>query len=108
MEVPSQLVFWLATGISLCSLIYAIFGNRSKAHTARMTAVESRIGLVENRTTLIESALEHVPDQKGMHKIEVTCSELSGKIEVLTERLKPVTAMASRIQDALIEKVTSQ
>jgi hypothetical protein len=63
-----------------------------------------RLDGVDTRVTRIESELEHLPDKDTAHRMEMAIARLEGRLEVMDERLKPVAAMASRMQDAMIEE----
>lgn len=102
-----QIAIIASVFIGLANLLYTAISNRRKADSEVVARLFERLDDSDRRITTLESDIKHVPDKDGMHAIQNTVTELAGKVEVLTERLKPVTAMATRLQDALIEKVTS-
>jgi hypothetical protein len=117
-----EIAAWLSCAVSVCTLAYTIISNRTKAayskvrdiektlafksDAAVVAAIAGKVDLLEDRATRFETELAHLPDKDTAHKLEVSLAALTGKVDALTERIKPVTAMADRIQEALIERVT--
>lgn len=106
---------WLALGsvvISAASLLYTIFNGREKKMDARFTTQDTKIGvlvaendLIKGRVAAVESELKHLPDKDQTHRLEIKMGEMSAELGRLAERMKPIGAMADRIQEALIDKV---
>jgi hypothetical protein len=67
-------------------------------------AVNGRFKLVEDRVLALETEFKHLPDREQVHRIEVGLSDLNGKFEVISERLKPVQAIADRLQELEFER----
>jgi hypothetical protein len=114
---------WLAVAISAATLAYTIFNGRSKKIDERFDAIEKKleakaeadkfgvlVGQVshnEHRLTIVENDLTHLPDQKTVGKLESMIAALDRNVGMLSERVKPIAAMADRIQEAIVEKVMS-
>lgn len=77
-----------------------------RARTA--DAIVARFQLVENRLTKLESDFEHMPDREQVHRIELGLERLNGRMETLDERLKPVAAVAMRLQEFELEKANGK
>lgn len=119
----SEYALWASVLVSVAALTVAIWSPRAKATSARfraiydklddkaeaavVAAVAGKIDLVEDRITRVETDMKHLPDKDVAHKLELGLSDLNGRMATLTAQLAPVTAMANRIQDAMIEKVTT-
>lgn len=67
-------------------------------------AVVARFQLVESRIQSVEATVEHLPDRDSAHRLELAVEKLNGRIETLDERLKPVAAIADRMQEILLEQ----
>lgn len=67
-------------------------------------AVVARLQLVESRVQRVEATIEHLPDRDSAHRLELAVEKLNGRIETLDERLKPVAAIADRMQEILLEQ----
>jgi len=116
---------WFAIAIAASSLLYTIFGNRAKAHSQKIVAIEAsvsqvhndatlskqaielRIDRLEDRVTRAESQIEHMPDKEVTHRLELTVGELRGDVKALTESIKPIRAIADRVQEAILDRVAN-
>ena len=75
--------------------------------TERQTAGEAmvaRFQMVEARLLKIEADIEHMPDRDQTHRLELAVERLTGRMETLDERLKPVAAVSDRLQEFLLEQ----
>lgn len=114
---------WVGFAISIATLLYTIFNGRSKKIDERFVAVETkvdtkaskdhvssldgRLDIVEDKVTIIQNDLRHLPDKDVTHRLELVIGELRSEVGTLTERMKPISQMASRMQEAILEKVMS-
>lgn len=110
------------TAIALLSFGYTFVSDRRKASAgtirdlekkvaAKADAVElgtviGKVSILENSMTRVEAEMKHLPDRGVVTRLELALAELGGAVGRLDERLKPVAAMADRIQEAMIEKVS--
>ncbi|KQZ14325.1 hypothetical protein ASD44_09745 [Mesorhizobium sp. Root554] len=67
-------------------------------------AVIARFQLVEARLIKLESDFQHLPEREQVHRIELAVERLSGALATMDERLKPVSAIAARLQDLEFER----
>jgi len=67
-------------------------------------AIVGRFQLVESRLLKIESDLTYLPDREQTHRLELAVERLTGRMETLDERLKPVAAISDRLQEFLLEQ----
>lgn len=78
-----------------------------------------RFQKVENRLLKIEGDLDHMPDRDQSHRLELALerltgqmgtldSRMTGRMDALEERLKPLTAASARIQNLLLERGTEK
>jgi archaellum component FlaC len=121
MNVEIQaIVPWLALVVGLGSLAYTMKRDRSQAIDEKLEGIGTFIGTraskehvaniadkvdkLEDRATRIESELLHLPDHKTVNTIELKMTELSGEIRTLAAQIRPVTAIAERIQERLMEQ----
>jgi hypothetical protein len=103
---------WIAVALSAASLAYTILSGRKKdtdekfkAHDIRIGALAGKIDIVEDKVTVVQNDLKHLPDKETTHRLELSISEMRTEMRGLTERMKPIGAMAERMQDAILEKV---
>lgn len=121
----ADLAPWISSAIAAAALLYAVFGNRAKAHAQKISAIETsvaavhndimlarqaiemRVDRLEDRVTRTESQIEHMPDKEVTHRLEMTVGELRGDVKALTESIKPIRAIADRVQEAILDRVAS-
>jgi hypothetical protein len=112
---------WAAVVISVATLIYTILDGRGKKTALKINNIDTKLGMkadamelvhlaekvdrVEDRMTTVEGEIKHLPDKDTAHDIQMEVAKLSGQVGIIAEQLKPVTAMAERIQQAMIEQV---
>lgn len=94
----------LAIGTSAWTILKSPSAKLEKRVETEVGQLDRRMDHVESRTAKIEVELEHMPTRDGAHRLELAVTELNGKMEVLHERLKPVAAIADRMQDLLLHK----
>ena len=114
---------WVAITLSFIAVLYPILSGKarktderfealdeklgSKASETRVALLAGKVDIVEDKVTVIESDLKHLPDKETTHRLEVALGEVKTEMGRLTERMKPIANMADRMQEALIEKVMS-
>ncbi|MGD9767842.1 MAG: DUF2730 family protein [Pseudolabrys sp.] len=110
-----------AVVLSALTLAFTVISNRTKVNSERfktlaekvdqkadaatMTLVVGKLDVAEDRIAKMEATVEHLPDAQSTHKLEIAVTDLRGQIATLSERIKPVAAMADRIQEAMIDQV---
>jgi archaellum component FlaC len=111
----SALAPWAAVVIAAASLLYSVFNGRSKDQKEKFDSLEVRVGAigtkvdtVEDRVLTVENDLRHLPDKDATHKLSLGLQEVKTELAQLTERMKPISAMAGRIQEAMLEKVMQE
>lgn len=111
---------WVAIALSAASMLYGLFNGRSKEIDRRfvetkalidlksdkevVTVVVAKLDLLEDRATRIETNMDHLPDHQSVAKLEVLIGKLSGDVGVLSERIRPVAAIADRLQEKILEQ----
>lgn len=71
---------------------------------AEIAQLINRIDRLEDRATRLEGDVAHLPDKDITHRLELSLNALKTDVAVMSERLKPVTAIAVRLQEAILEK----
>lgn len=75
-----------------------------KADAIHVGTLSGKLDLLEDRTTRIESDLRHLPDHSTVNELQNMISKLSGEVGVLSERIRPVAAIADRLQEKILEQ----
>ena len=71
--------------------------------TAKKTLVEH-----DRRIQTIEGEIKHLPDRDTTHRMELAMAEISGNLNVMAERLKPIEAIGERLQNTLLNRADSK
>jgi hypothetical protein len=115
---------WAAVLLSVIALVRSEFSGRSKKIEERFVSVEEwveskaskdqvgvlagKLDIVEDKVTVVQNDLKHLPDKETTHRLELSIGEMRTEMRGLTERVKPISAIADRIQDAIMEKVMAK
>ncbi|UFZ05493.1 DUF2730 family protein [Bradyrhizobium ontarionense] len=121
----SELAPWVAVAVSIGSLVYAILNGRTKkideeiaainrgnkesydSVAIRFAGVKAEVDQVKDRLTRVEADMAHLPDKDVTHRLEMALASMQTEMRGLNEKVKPIAAMADRIQEAMLEKVMS-
>lgn len=117
------IVPWLALAAAVGSLFYTMKRDRSQAMDQKMaslttfvdtraskehvSSVAEKLDKLEDRTTRIESEMKHLPDNGTVNRLEQRIAEMSTQVGVLAARIEPVSRVADRLQEKLLESVGS-
>ncbi|MET4199108.1 MULTISPECIES: hypothetical protein [unclassified Bradyrhizobium] len=116
---------WVSIAIALAAFLYPILNGRAKKIDARLDSIEktqkddreaaivrtsvvkAESDMVKDRVVKLEADMAHLPDKDVTHRLEMALAGMQTEVGKLTERMKPIAAMADRIQEAMVEKVMS-
>jgi hypothetical protein len=107
---------WLGLVVALAALVMPYITSRSKdidkkidnkADAIHVGTLAGKLDLLEDRVTVVENDLEHLPDKETTHRLEMSISDMRGEMRELNAKMKPIAAIAERMQDAVLEKVMS-
>jgi len=63
-----------------------------------------KIEVLEDRLAKVEGELKHLPDKVGMHRMELTMSDMQGDMKVIIERMNSIAATGDRLQEFLVDQ----
>lgn len=111
---PSTLNPWIVLLVGVLGLGSTIWnivskpGAKAQADVAdlakRVDKVDARVGEAETDIARIQQDIGHLPDAQATHRQELMIAEIKGKMDVLSERLKPVAEISNRLQEFLLEQ----
>lgn len=78
------------------------FSSERALIVGRLDINSSKVEALEDRMTIMEKDIEHLPSRDATHRLELAVLRLEGKMETMDERLKPVAEMARRTQEHLL------
>ncbi|MBX3580817.1 MAG: DUF2730 family protein [Rhizobiaceae bacterium] len=96
----APLVPWVSFAALLISVgasLYTMLTSGAKANQTKLTDHDRRIQHLENE-------LKHLPDRDQTHRLEIGLEKLTGQMAMFDERLKPIAAISTRLQEFLIEQ----
>ena len=93
---------WIAIVISAGTLLFSIINSRSKAASENLAAVSERVTSHEERLTVVEADMKHLPSKDTAYELRLAIMEMNGQVQLLGERIKPVAAIADRLQETII------
>jgi hypothetical protein len=76
-----------------------------KAESMQVGLLAAKIDIAEDKITVIQNDLKHLPDKDVTHRLELVIGELRSEVGKLSEQVKPIAHMANRMQEAILEKV---
>jgi hypothetical protein len=95
---------WFSGLVALLALGVSLIGGRSKAVADKLTRHSIAIDNLETRCTKTEQEIEHLPSKDATHKIELGLVELRAEVRVIAERVEPISSIADRLQEFLLER----
>lgn len=111
----NQIAPWAAVILSAVALYMSIRNRRDDKETEKVGVVELQIGtvagkldLLQDRVIRVESELDHMPDKDVTHRLEVALKSVEAEMGRLSERMKPIAAMADRIQEVMVDRGFNQ
>jgi TolA-binding protein len=103
----APLIVWivgLSTLLSFGTTVWNLVNSGSKQNARRIGELEHLVEALRQEVTRLGDRLGQMPDQAMMHRLELSLARMEGHIDRLDERLKPVAAIAERMQEVLIEQ----
>lgn len=102
--IEYDFVVTLPVLLSIGGILFTWWATRNKGTEARFARVEARVDKLERDVQRLADHVERLPNAEMMHRLELTLARMEGNIDKLDERLRPVAAIAARMQDVLIEQ----
>ncbi|MFC3074677.1 DUF2730 domain-containing protein [Shinella pollutisoli] len=100
----TPIVAFVLSLIALGTQVRSILSSGEKKLDERLTKAESKLVEYDRRVQTLESEMRHMPDRDTAHRLELTMEKISGRLDTLDERLKPIAATSGRLQEFLLEQ----
>lgn len=117
----NALLPWFSLVLAAASFWYAISNNRSKDTSEKFEAIDlkmdtkatkdetnalaQKVDKVEDRVTVVENDLRHLPDKDATHRIELAMADLRTELRAVSEGMKPIKAIGDRLQDFVLDNL---
>lgn len=101
----SPFVVWVVALSQLLSFgltLYSLFSSGSKKNAERLEAHSAQLAAHDQRLGRVEHVIADIPSQRDFHELETKMVQLSGALEVMAERMKPLEAITERLQEWVI------
>ena len=59
---------------------------------------------LHERVSEVEGSMRHAPAPSEFAEMRVSMAELKGQVAVVAERVKPIQAIAERLQESMLER----
>lgn len=103
----SPLVVWaiaLSQLLTFGLTVWNMLSSGSRSNARRLDEHAGMLSRHSERLQSMEQALRDMPSREDFHQLDKQMTRLSGSLDVLTERLKPLEAITERMQELLLER----
>lgn len=90
--------------ITAAVLLKGIISSGEKRLEERVQKIETKLIGDDRRIQALENDMKHLPDRDMAHRLELGMEKVSGRLDTLDERLKPIDNLSRRLQEFLIEQ----
>jgi chromosome segregation ATPase len=90
--------------ISLATTVWALLTSGARKNAERIAVLDDRLSQAEKALQRLEDRLAELPRREMLHSLELTLARMEGQMATLDERLRPVAAIAERMQELLIHQ----
>lgn len=100
------LVLWAAacsTMLTLGITLWNVFSSPARRQADRIEAQGKRIEDIDRAVQRLEVEISAMPSTTTMHELEVMLVRVEGRLDTLNERLQPVSSIAERMQEWMLE-----
>jgi methyl-accepting chemotaxis protein len=75
---------------------------------SKIEAVDDKTDEVAGRVSKIETLMQSLPDKEGLHRLEISLTQISGQLETLSARIGPIDNLSRRLQEVLLERANER
>jgi len=90
--------------ITIGSWAYFALTSGAKDAAKRVGAAEKALIDHDRRVQRLEDEMKHLPDRDTAHRLELTMERISGRLDALDERIRPIAQTSARLQEFLLEQ----
>lgn len=98
---------WIAAALSFSSLasqLYVVFTSPSKKNAEDIVGIRRNQAEHDRRIQRMEDEMKHLPDRETTHRLELLMEKMSGRLDTVDEKLKPIQALGDRLNEVLLEQ----
>jgi len=98
---------WITAALAIIALLghaKSFFGSEAKQAAAEIGVLKETVDSQARRLQSVENDISHLPDRDSWHRLELSMTRLSGRLDTMDERLTQVAAISERMQELLLEQ----
>lgn len=103
----NPLVVWasaIGTLLAVGTTIWNLITSGSSANAKAVSELVKRVETLERTCERQAERIAVMPNQEMMHRLDVQLVKMDGELGRINERLKPVAAIAERMQELMLEQ----
>ncbi|MGK7664241.1 MULTISPECIES: DUF2730 family protein [unclassified Marinovum] len=103
----SPAVVWviaLSQLLTFALTVWNLISSGSRANARTLEEHGRKMTGLDNRISTIEVTLQEIPERQDFHQLEVRMTELTGTMQVLTERMRPLESITDRMQEIMLDQ----
>lgn len=104
LAVVTAFVALMLSSLNLVAVIRTMLSAGEKKLDERLTKAEGKLVEYDRRIQSLEGELKHLPDKSTAHRLELAMERITGRLDTLNEKLKPIEATNERLNELLIEQ----
>lgn len=99
----TEIAALLSSGCSLLALLVAIWAKLTARQAKDIEQLRSEQDDEKRRLASIEATLEQMPRAELVLELRVELAKMDGRLNLLSEQLRPIGLVSTRLQDWLLE-----
>lgn len=110
MDAPmdiAPLIIWAAgitTLLNLVNMLWTVFSGPARKLSLKADEAERRLAKVEHDFHRLRDRIDQMPNSASIQHLELSLARMEGNINVLSERLIPVAAIADKMQELMLHQ----
>jgi len=94
---------WAAVAVSVTFSLAAIVIAWLNRRNDKIEDIDQRQDRLDHRLQRVEADMKHLPSKDMLHELQLTMAEMRGQLGVVVESVRPIKAIAERMQDWALE-----
>jgi hypothetical protein len=103
----APVIIWAAgitTLLNLANMLWTIFSGPTRKLSVKHEETERRLVKVEHDLHRLRDRIDQMPNSASIQHLEISLARMEGNINVLSERLIPVAAIADKMQELMLHQ----
>lgn len=103
----SPALIWVVAGsqvLTFALTVWNLLSSGSRANAKKLGDHDDVLANHNGRLMALESGLREMPTQRDFHELELNMQKLTGTMDVLAQRLRPLESITERVQEMLIQQ----